>query len=63
MLTFFESQVACESSGGTSQFSEPLTVTTEAVAPDAPSPPYCSNTPGPFAAVLQWDKPEYNGGK
>lgn len=60
--TTYQVKVACESSGGTSQFSEPLTVTTEAVAPDAPSPPYCSNQPGPYAAVLQWDKPEYNGG-
>lgn len=60
--TTYQVKVACEGPGGTSQFSEPLTVTSEAVAPDAPSPPYCCNAPGPHAAVLQWDKPEYNGG-
>ncbi|XP_031628985.1 fibronectin type-III domain-containing protein 3A isoform X2 [Contarinia nasturtii] len=60
--TTYQVKVACESVGGTSQFSEPLTVTTEAVAPDAPSPPYCSNPPEPHTAILQWDKPDYNGG-
>lgn len=60
--TTYQVKVACQSAGGTSQFSEPLTVTTEAVAPDAPSPPYCNSPPGPYTAVLQWDKPDYNGG-
>lgn len=60
--TTYQVKVACESAGGTSLFSEPLTITTEAVAPDSPSPPYCSSPPGPYAAVLQWDKPDYNGG-
>lgn len=60
--TTYQVKVACEGAGGTSQFSEPLTVTTEAVAPDAPSPPYCNSPPGPYTAVLQWDKPDYNGG-
>lgn len=60
--TTYQIKVACENAGGTSQFSEPLTVTTEAVAPDAPSPPYCNSAPGPYVAVLQWDKPDYNGG-
>ncbi|XP_055305314.1 fibronectin type-III domain-containing protein 3A-like isoform X5 [Sitodiplosis mosellana] len=60
--TTYQVKVACESVGGTSQFSEPLTVTTEAVAPDAPSPPYCNSPPEPHTAILQWDKPDYNGG-
>lgn len=60
--TTYQVRVACEGQAGTSQFSEPLTVTTEAVAPDAPSPPYCKNPPEPRTAILQWDKPEYNGG-
>lgn len=60
--TTYQVKVACEGPGGTSLFSEPLTVTTEAVAPDAPSPPYCNSPPGPYTAVLQWDKPVYNGG-
>lgn len=59
--TTYQVKVACEGPGGTSLFSEPLTVTTEAVAPDPPSPPYCS-APGPYAAHLQWEKPDYNGG-
>lgn len=60
--TTYQVRVACEGVGGTSPFSELLTVTTEAVVPDAPSPPYCKSPPGPYTAVLQWDKPEYNGG-
>lgn len=60
--TTYQVKVACEGAGGTSQFSEPLTVTTEAVVPDAPSPPYCNSPPGPYSVVLQWDKPDYNGG-
>lgn len=60
--TTYQVKVACEGPGGASPFSEPLTVTTEAVAPDAPSPPYCNSPPGPYSAVLQWEKPDYNGG-
>lgn len=60
--TAYQVRVSCEGPGGTSQFSELLTVTTEAVAPDAPSAPYFKSPPGPYAAVLQWDKPDNNGG-
>lgn len=60
--TTYQVKVACEGPGGASPFSELLTVTTEAVVPDAPSAPYCKSAPGPYAAVLQWDKPLYNGG-
>lgn len=60
--TTYQVKVSCEGPGGTSLFSEPLTVTTEAVVPDAPSAPYCKSPAGPYAAVLQWDKPDYNGG-
>lgn len=60
--TTYQVRVMCEGPGGSSQFSELLTVTTEAVVPDAPSPPFCANPPGPYAAVLRWEGPEYNGG-
>lgn len=60
--TTYQVRVSCEGPGGTSPASDPLTVTTEAVAPDAPSAPVCRSPPGPYAAVLQWDRPDYNGG-
>lgn len=55
-------RVACEGPGGLSMYSEPVSVTTDAVVPSPPSPPYCGSTPGPYAAVLRWELPDYNGG-
>lgn len=60
--TTYQLRVSCEGPAGTSPYSDLLTVTTEAVVPDAPSPPYCNTPPGPYAAILKWDKPDYNGG-
>lgn len=60
--TTYQVRLACEGAGGSSPWSDLLTVTTEAVVPDAPMAPMCSSPPGPYAAVLQWDKPDYNGG-
>lgn len=60
--TTYQIRVACEGPSGTSNYSELCTVTTEAIIPGAPDPPYCDNAPGPYAAVLKWDAPDYNGG-
>jgi fibronectin type III domain-containing protein 3 len=38
------------------------TITSEAIVPNPPKTPYYSNLPGPYAAVLQWEKPHYQGG-
>lgn len=55
-------RVSCEGPGGISAPGEICTVTTEAIVPNPPQTPYCSNQPGPYAAVLRWDKPHYQGG-
>lgn len=60
--TTYQVRVNCEGDGGVSVYSELGTMTTEATVPSSPSPPFCSNHPGPYAAVLRWDKPDYNGG-
>ncbi|XP_055375585.1 fibronectin type-III domain-containing protein 3A isoform X2 [Condylostylus longicornis] len=60
--TTYQIRVCCEGPGGVSNYSDVCTVTTEAIQPGAPDPPYCDNVPGPFAAVLRWNPPDYNGG-
>jgi fibronectin type III domain-containing protein 3 len=60
--TTYQVRVICEGPGGTSMCSEPCTVTTDAVVPNAPQQPCCGNPPGPYAAVLRWERPIYNGG-
>lgn len=60
--TTYQVRVMCEGPGGSSPFSDPLTVTTDAVVPEAPAPPFCANPPGPYAAVIRWEEPGYNGG-
>jgi hypothetical protein len=60
--TTYQVRVLCEGPGGISIPSDISTITTEAVAPNPPKTPYYSNLPGPYAAVLQWEKPHYQGG-
>lgn len=60
--TTYQVRVLCEGPGGLSPASDTATVTTEAIAPNPPQTPYYSNLPGPYAAVLQWEKPLYQGG-
>lgn len=60
--TTYQVRVLCEGAGGISSASDTCTVTTEAIVPNPPQTPYYSNLPGPYAAVLQWEKPHYNGG-
>lgn len=61
--TTYQVRVLCEGPGGMSSPSDTCTVTTEAIVPNPPQTPYYSNpAPGPYAAVLQWEKPLYQGG-
>lgn len=60
--TTYQVRVLCEGPGGISSASDTCTVTTEAIVPNPPQTPYYSNLPGPYAAVLQWEKPAYLGG-
>lgn len=60
--TTYQVRVLCEGPGGLSPASDTCTITTEAIVPNPPQTPYYSNLPGPYAAVLQWEKPLYQGG-
>ncbi|KAM7351314.1 miles to go isoform 2-T3 [Cochliomyia hominivorax] len=60
--TTYQLRASCEGPGGLSPYSEVSHITSEAVVPAAPPSPYYDNPPGPYAAVLRLDKPEYNGG-
>ncbi|CRL01169.1 CLUMA_CG014459, isoform B [Clunio marinus] len=60
--TTYQVRVICEGPGGLSNASDTCTITTEAIVPNPPQTPYYSNLPGPYAAVLQWEKPHYQGG-
>lgn len=60
--TTYQVRVLAEGPGGISAPSDTSTITSEAIVPNPPKTPYYSNLPGPYAAVLQWEKPHYQGG-
>lgn len=60
--TTYQIRVTCEGPAGHSKPSDICTVTTEAIVPNQPQTPFCNNQPGPYAAVLRWEKPHYQGG-
>lgn len=60
--TTYHVRVACQGPAGCSNYCDPLAVTTDAVVPGAPATLQCGSTPGPYAAMLRWDAPTYNGG-
>ncbi|SPP79366.1 fibronectin type-III domain-containing protein 3A isoform X4 [Drosophila guanche] len=60
--TTYQLRACCEGPAGQSPYSDIGHVTTEAVAPAAPPPPYSSDPPSPYAALLKLHQPEYNGG-
>ncbi|XP_011178347.1 fibronectin type-III domain-containing protein 3A isoform X2 [Zeugodacus cucurbitae] len=60
--TTYQLRASCEGPAGVSPYSDVAHITSEALVPSAPSPPYYDSPPGPYAAVLRLDKPENNGG-
>nr|XP_036225592.1 fibronectin type-III domain-containing protein 3a isoform X6 [Bactrocera oleae]XP_036225593.1 fibronectin type-III domain-containing protein 3a isoform X6 [Bactrocera oleae]XP_036225594.1 fibronectin type-III domain-containing protein 3a isoform X6 [Bactrocera oleae] len=60
--TTYQLRASCEGPAGISPYSDVAHITSEALVPAAPSPPYYDSPPGPYAAVLRLDKPENNGG-
>lgn len=60
--TTYQLRASCEGPAGVSPYSDVAHITSEALVPSAPSPPYYDSAPGPYAAVLRLDKPESNGG-
>ncbi|XP_063236459.1 fibronectin type-III domain-containing protein 3A isoform X2 [Bacillus rossius redtenbacheri] len=60
--TTYQLRVACTSVGGRSDYSEPCTVTTEAVAPGQCAPPWVQGKPRATSLLLKWGYPEYDGG-
>ncbi|XP_058981577.1 fibronectin type-III domain-containing protein 3a isoform X2 [Musca domestica] len=60
--TTYQLRASCEGPGGFSPYSEISHITSEAVVPAAPPAPYYDTAPGPFAAVIRLEKPDYNGG-
>ncbi|PAA61868.1 hypothetical protein BOX15_Mlig031414g1 [Macrostomum lignano] len=54
--------VQARSSAGLSPASEPLTVVTAPVAPDAPAPPRLQGRPRAALLCLAWSPPRYTGG-
>ncbi|XP_018899545.1 fibronectin type-III domain-containing protein 3A isoform X2 [Bemisia tabaci] len=55
-------RVSCESKGGRSIASEPLSVLTESVCPGRCSPPRLHAKPRPYSIHLKWNLPEKDGG-
>ncbi|XP_018787615.1 PREDICTED: fibronectin type-III domain-containing protein 3A [Bactrocera latifrons] len=60
--TTYQLRASCEGPAGISPYSDVAHITSEALVPAAPSPPYYDSPPGPYAAVLRLDKPENSGG-
>ncbi|KAJ8868006.1 hypothetical protein PR048_031815 [Dryococelus australis] len=60
--TTYQLRVACMSVGGRSDYSEPYTVTTEAVIPGQCCPPWMQGKPRSTTLMLKWGYPKYDGG-
>ncbi|VEN63610.1 unnamed protein product [Callosobruchus maculatus] len=60
--TTYQLRVCCQSIGGQSDYSDPCTVTTDAISPGRCPPPRPVGRPRPTAAHLRWAEPDYNGG-
>ncbi|CAG0884777.1 unnamed protein product [Darwinula stevensoni] len=60
--TPYTAQVSCVSSGGRSEPSDPLRVTTLPVCPGQCPPPWLTGKPKAHSLHLKWAPPEYDGG-
>ncbi|CAD6998471.1 unnamed protein product [Ceratitis capitata] len=60
--TTYQLRTSCEGPAGLSPYSDIAHITSEALVPAAPPPPYYDNPPGRNVAVLRLEKPDDNGG-
>lgn len=60
--TTYQLRVSCTTIGGMSSYSDPCTVTTDAIIPGQCSIPALMGKPKADQIVLKWQEPDYNGG-
>ncbi|CAH1175829.1 unnamed protein product [Phaedon cochleariae] len=60
--TTYQLRVGCAAAGGGSDFSDPCTVTTDAVAPGRCPRPRAAGKPTAHSVTIRWTEPDYNGG-
>lgn len=60
--TTYQLRVCCTSRGGVSNYSDPCTVTTDAIPPGQCPPPELMQKPKPDSMSVFWCEPDYNGG-
>lgn len=60
--TTYQLRVSCFSAGGRSNYSDPCTVTTDAISPGQCTEPRLHGKPKPNSITIRWTEPDYNGG-
>lgn len=60
--TTYQLRVSCLSAGGRSTYSDPCTVTTDAISPGQCTELRLHGKPRPNIITIRWNEPDYNGG-
>lgn len=60
--TTYQLRVSCISAGGRSNYSDPCTVTTDAINPGQCATPFLHGKPKAHSITIRWQEPDYNGG-
>lgn len=60
--TTYQLRVCCISAGGCSNYSDPCTVTTDAISPGQCGAPRLQGKPKSNSITIRWTEPDYNGG-
>ncbi|KAJ8961083.1 hypothetical protein NQ318_008759 [Aromia moschata] len=60
--TTYQLRVSCISAGGCSNYSDPCTVTTDAISPGQCAAPRLVGKPKSSSITVRWTEPDYNGG-
>lgn len=60
--TTYQLRVSCCSDGGNSNYSDPCTVTTDAICPGRCPQPRLHGKPKSSSISIKWSEPDYNGG-
>ncbi|KAJ8971455.1 hypothetical protein NQ314_000712 [Rhamnusium bicolor] len=60
--TTYQLRVSCISAGGCSNYSDPCTVTTDAISPGQCAAPRLQGKPKSNSITIRWIEPDYNGG-